>query len=1069
MSLATERCTLSPLEENATNMPVELFADRRALGIFGATTGSIWTPGGQETPQLAQSVDTEGALLVATTIGTRASPVIKFGVVEPLDPAGTNWALNPQSVSSGTAFTQVKASGASSMQLVRDLVGYDYAVLQVNPGTNSGEGVVSPAGTIPSPSGSLTAGVWLKGASGGEAVTLSLAAGTTVTSNVTLTSKWQWFTVTATSSAAPVFEVVGQGSVVLAFYATGWSIVPGATLANGFDGTFPGCSWQGAPHASQSTRPAAGGPRMQAIQADLEAAVKQISLGGGTIRRSLPSSSGGTFRITYDVLNAQLSWDDTEWQVGGYATGTLTCICEPYGRGPEMTVATDSFNPLISANYTVDAGALSNFSWGATGLSAASNLTTENRFLYQGEYPMFSGEVQATFTPKATISGFKGGVILERGDSTDYLEGYVTDNGTSSFLKVDKIVAGSRTNVLSATLASRIVNGTAYTVRLRTQRQNNVDNVYAEYFISAAPGATTAPTNTLGPYVITDAIFSALTPGSAGIVFTPQTSAALATSLIISPYLARERTLPVLRFGLAGVPGTAPGLGRMIVQDDSGNDQYWTRWGQQHDRLSRMASTTDFFYEAEALTPVNGASVVTGNAGASGGNVVRQTGLTNTFAAMLTTQLTGGGAQLAHIGDFEVWARVFNAAANTGTVDLALRWSTGDLEQFIVNTAVPEPTKGSYAMIKLGTVHLPTTTAGTQQWQGQILANSTHVGDTLDIDNIFLVPLTDGGATVVGVASAPTVSVFTARDEFLQGSPTITGAALPVGGTWATSGSTAGDFIIDTTNHAARRNGFSDSGGAIGNGRLATASSSTLAGVGASVDVGAVGVNGEIMASGLVLRYVNATNYAVAAVQVTLSGGNSGLASIVVAKIIGGTATNIAGGTVPNFAVSSSSPPPFMTLQATIDAAGRATAYWGPVGGPYAFVGSGSDSALATGGTLASGLCGLYSWEFGGLNAFFDNFWAESFTGDAAFYSGRQFEVRSDRSNRQNSGGTIWTPPSSYVGQYMRVPTPAFYDGVDNLLVKASRNDPTFANDPGIDAIEAQVNITPRWATVPNG
>ena len=1051
-------------------MPVELFADRRALGIYGVTAGSQWTPGAQETPQPAQSVDTEGALLVATTIGTRTSPVIKFAIAEPLDPAATNWALNPQSVSGAGVggFTQVKASGSSSSQLIRDLVGYDYAVLQGNPGLNSGEGVVCPVGVIPSPSGSVTAGVWLKGANGGEAVTLSLAAGTTVTSNVTLTTSWKWFTVTATSSVTPIFEVVGQGSVVLAFYATGWSIVPGASLANGFDGTFPGCQWTGAPHASQSTRPGPGGPRMAAIQADLEAAVKQLSLSGGTIRRSLPTSTGGTFRITYDVLNAQLSWDDTEWQVGGVAQGTLTCVCEPYGRGPEMTVTTDTFNPLVATNYIADAGALSNFTNVAPGLQAASNLTTENRFLYNGEYPMYSGEAQATFTPGATISGFKGGVILERGDSADYLEGYVSDNGTSSFLKVDKIVAGSRTNVLSATLGSRIVNGTAYTVRLRAQRQNQNDNVYAEYFAAtSAPTATTAPTNTLGPYVITNAIFGALTPGLAGIVFTPQSSGAKVTTLIISPYLARERTLPVLRFGLAGVPGTAPGLGRMIVQDDSGHDQYWTRWGQQHDRLSRMATTTDFFYEAEALTAVNGASVVTGNAGASGGNVVRQTGLTTTLAAMLTTQLTGGGAQLAHIGDFEVWARVYVATANTGTADLALRWGTGDLQQFIVNSAVPEPTKGSYVITSLGTVHLPPTTAGTQQWQAQVLANSTVTGDTLDIDCVWLVPLNDGGATVAAVGSVPTVSVFTARDEFLQGSPTITGAALPIGGTWATSGSTHGDYSIDTTQHYVRRRGFTDAGSGFINGRFATASGSTLAGVAASIDLGIVAAITNPFSQGLVLRYVDTSNFAIVIVQGTgdIVKGASALIDIV--TVVSGTSATVASGTIPAFAIGATAPPPFRTLQATIDAAGRANAYWGPLGGPYVFIASGSASALATGGTLASGLCGLYSWE-AGVDLYFDNFWCEAFSGDAAFYSGRQLEVRSDRANRQNSGGTIWTPPSSYVGQYLRVPTPAFYDGVDNVLVKASRNDPATSNDPAIDAIEAQVNITPRYAQIPN-
>ena len=97
----------------------------------------------------------------------------------------------------------------------------------------------------------------------------------------------------------------------------------------------------------------------------------------------------------------------------------------------------------------------------------------------------------------------------------------------------------------------------------------------------------------------------------------------------------------------------------------------------------------------------------------------------------------------------------------------------------------------------------------------------------------------------------------------------------------------------------------------------------------------------------------------------------------------------------------------------------------------------------------------------------FDNFWCEPFTSDAAFYSGRQLEVRSDRVNRQDSGGTLWTPPSSYVGQYLKVPAAAFYDGVDNVLVKASRNDPASISDPGIDAIEAQVNVTPRYSTIP--
>ena len=168
-------------------------------------------------------------------------------------------------------------------------------------------------------------------------------------------------------------------------YATGFSLVPGSGLANGFDGTTPGCSWQGAPHASQSTRPAPGGARMAAIMGDLEAAVKQMSLSGGTVRRMLPRQSGNPLRVTYDVVNAQLSWDDTEYAVAGITQGTLTLQCQPYGRGPEMTTVTDNFDPLISADYTVDAGALSNFTWSTSGLTVYGELLNAEPVFEHGE------------------------------------------------------------------------------------------------------------------------------------------------------------------------------------------------------------------------------------------------------------------------------------------------------------------------------------------------------------------------------------------------------------------------------------------------------------------------------------------------------------------------------------------------------------------------------------------------------------------------------------------------------------------------------------------------------------
>ena len=85
---------------------------------------------------------------------------------------------------------------------------------------------------------------------------------------------------------------------------------------------------------------------------------------------------------------------------------------------------------------------------------------------------------------------------------------------------------------------------------------------------------------------------------------------------------------------------------------------------------------------------------------------------------------------------------------------------------------------------------------------------------------------------------------------------------------------------------------------------------------------------------------------------------------------------------------------------------------------------------------------------------------------DAVVYAGQSAEIGSNYAWR-TPNGTNWGPVGSYMGQYMKVPSPVHYDGVDDVLVKASRNALTGA-DAGIDAIQAQVSITPRYAQVPD-
>ena len=813
MPLSRERITLNPYEESpALNppqvIPLELGGDRWGHGIFIQPGGSLW-PSATETPQLAQSVDTEGALVPATTIGTR-QPVLKIQIVEPTDPASTNYVTNPQIIGSPQNWQQNAATGWVQAQLIRDLVGFDYAEFLQLPGTNANEGLTSASFiSVPTANTPYTFGVWLKGAAGGEGVTIALGSSTNA---LTLTSTWQWYTVTNTNpgTTTPTLKIIATTITPINFYKAGPGLIDGTSFTEYFDGSFPGCSWTGAPSGSTSTRPASGGPRLNAIMADVERQVAMISkYRTGTLRRTLPTTSGSNTRVTYDLIGAVLNWDDTSKMNAGVAQGTLTFTAEPYARGPEMTQISDSFTVFVPANYTMDSGASADFAPQSGGfMQAASNLTTEHRFLYTGqEYPFTVGEVSAQFTPNTTIASWKGGVILKRSSPNTYLEAYVTDNGTNSILNLDKIIAGTRTNVATTTLAARIASGTNYVVRARIQRQNNSDYVFVEYFANSTDAnlQSVTPTNILGSYTVTDNAFFALTPSSCGVVITPQTAGASFRSLKITPFLARERIAPVLRFGLPGVPGSAPGLGRMNIQNDSTADQFWLRWGVQHDRLSRMSSLTDLYYPASSLTLVNGSASVAGSgyAGAINANVV-QNGNAQSGVMLPMLQTGYSGNQLAHIGDFEVYARVYGY---TTGLQWALQWGVGDLISWSTNSTVVSPPStatgngsiyNAWTIIDLGAIHVPAVTTGVQQWQGNILIGGPTYQPFV-IDYIFLVPLNDGAGTAKGViAYTPPVGVV-GVDGFKQAtSGNLSGTTAKYGGTWTTTGGSATDFTFTT-------------------------------------------------------------------------------------------------------------------------------------------------------------------------------------------------------------------------------------------------------------------------------
>lgn len=191
-------------------------------------------------------------------------------------------------------------------------------------------------------------------------------------------------------------------------------------------------------------------------------------------------------------------------------------------------------------DYLPISGDDTDLSLGASGISVPGvNVTTEQirAWLFNGASftnavirQVCDGAYWVRHVPGASLTGYKGGAFI-RGrvqpdvdaNSISRVEGYIADDGTNSYLCLDKIVRGVRTSLLGAIvggvgtvtaigtaaittaggdatkfsdrgiqLAARVIAGTAYWVRL-VARNNTFT---ADYFTTAPTNTTTAGTNT---------------------------------------------------------------------------------------------------------------------------------------------------------------------------------------------------------------------------------------------------------------------------------------------------------------------------------------------------------------------------------------------------------------------------------------------------------------------------------------------------------------------------------------------------------------------------------------------
>jgi hypothetical protein len=188
--------------------------------------------------------------------------------------------------------------------------------------------------------------------------------------------------------------------------------------------------------------------------------------------------------------------------------------------------------------------------------------------------------------------------------------------------------------------------------------------------------------------------------------------------------------------------------------------------------------------------------------------------------------------------------------------------------------------------------------------------------------------------------------------------------------------------------------------------------------------------------------------------------------TVQVFKFVAGSPTFF--GTFPTPTVA---PDVWYSMRLAVDASGR-WAFWcwpaeAQAGQPIAV---GSDTALATGGALASGKPTFFDLNTAATanTRQYKNFkvWVPTF--DAVLHANQSAELRWDGMFREDSGGTAYGPVSHVVGDLPRIPPSGLEGRTVEVFLKWTRGDFDQLPDSGIDAGSAQVTYNPSYLFVPS-
>jgi hypothetical protein len=517
---------------------------------------------------------------------------------------------------------------------------------------------------------------------------------------------------------------------------------------------------------------------------------------------------------------------------------------------------------------------------------------------------------------------------------------------------------------------------------------------------------------------------------------------------------------PIITLELTSIPGAVEATGRLVVLDAATQSRRYVAWGLES-RYYPTSSPPSLIVDSSTM-------LTSGYAGTTVTLTGAYSSATNNAISVSTlpTQVTavcGLPAVLSHVGTFRVHMRCYtNATGNATSPYVRLTYQTLD-GPFRSLPYVQLPVTG-FNDVDLGLITIPETSLGTQKWTGRIEAYDPAATYSMNVDALWLVPAEQyGKARAVAGYQTGAIAGY---DNFTSVTATtvLNARAAPLGGSWVTSGGATDIAAVDapvSTDETMARATVSD-GAFPANARHARLGASITGAVEAGCDVRFT-LPSYAIGYGVLARWVDASNFVVFG---SLTGSDSPGIYIYVAGV----------STARWDFTTMMADNAWSRLRFVVYPSGVATGYLLDTNNGVIETGSLTNTALATGGTLANGRPGILDWsnEPTVVTRYYDNFYFGVPAAEPIVcFSGQSIEVRSSETLRKDSTGTYAGPPPEYTGSRFTVPCAGGPARKSRIAVIARRldveasNDDTLTSNVTTDSTTVTAFATGRYLAVP--